>query len=164
MAPVSAQEPVIRAATEADAGWIVERHAELYARDDGFDDTFAPVVAGVLARFFADHDPLRERGWIVGEGRGLGSIFCMRLDDSTAQLRLFLLEPEVRGVGLGRHLLATCTGFAKAVGFRRMTLRTHQSRRAACRLYAANGFACVASRPVRSFGRDLVEQTWTRVL
>ena len=88
----------------------------------------------------------------------------MRLDDETAKLRLFLLEPEARGVGLGRRLLATCTGFARAAGYRRMTLWTHESHRAACRLYAADGFTCVESRPVRSFGHDLVEQVWTRDL
>ena len=164
MTATPAQEPAFRTATEADAVWLVARHADLYARDEGFDDTFAPLVADIVADFFAHHDPQRERGWIAEGDRRLGSIFCVRLDDETAKLRLFLLEPEVRGLGFGRRLLATCTGFAKAAGYRRMTLWTHESHRAACRLYAADGFACVESRPVRSFGCDLVEQTWTRDL
>ena len=159
-----AQEPTIRPATEADFDWIVARHAERYARDEGFDDTFGPLVAGILVEFFACHDPERERGWIAETDRRVGSIFCVRLDEETAKLRLFLLEPEARGLGLGRRLLGTCTGFAKAAGYRRMTLWTHESHRAACRLYAVDGFLCVASRPVHSFGRDLVEQTWTRDL
>ena len=158
------QEPTIRSATEADSGWIAARHAELYARDEGFDDTFGPLVAGILADFFAQHDPAWERGWIAETDRRLGSIFCVRLDDETAKLRLFFVEPEARGLGLGRRLLGTCTGFAKVAGYRRMTLWTHESHRAACRLYAADGFACVESRPVRSFGQDLVQQTWTRDL
>lgn len=161
---MSAQEPAIRSASEADAAWIVARHADLYTRDEGFDGTFGPLVASILADFFAAHDPQRERGWIAETERRLGSIFCVRLDESTAKLRLFLLEPEARGLGLGRRLLATCTGFARRAGYRRMTLWTHDSHRAACRLYAADGFRCVDARPVRSFGQDLGEQTWTREL
>jgi GNAT superfamily N-acetyltransferase len=161
---MSAQEPLIRPAIAADTDWIVALHAELYAKDEGFDDTFGPLVASILEAFFSGHDPELERGWIAETDRRLGTIFCVRLDDATAKLRLFLLEPEARGLGLGRRLLSTCTGFARAAGYNRMTLWTHESHRAACRLYAADGFACVDSHPVHSFGRDLVEQIWTRDL
>ena len=140
-----AQESAFRTATEADVDWIVARHAELYARDEGFDDTFGPLVADILADFFAHRDPQRERGWMAETNRRLGSIFCVRLNDETAKLRLFLLEPEARGPGLGRRV--TCTGFARAAGYCRMALWTHESHRAACRLHAADGFLCVASRP-----------------
>ena len=161
---MSAQAPVIRTAIAEDADWIARRHAALYADHEGFDGTFGPLVANILDTFFAAHDPARERGWIAEAERRLGSIFCVRLDDETAKLRLFLVEPEARGLGLGRHLLQTCLDFARDAGYRRMTLWTHESHRAAGALYAANGFACVEARPVRSFGQSLVEQTWTRDL
>jgi GNAT superfamily N-acetyltransferase len=95
----------------------------------------------------------------------LGSIFCVQSGEpGIAKLRLFLLEPEARGRGLGQRLLDACLGFAADRGYRRMRLWTHESHRAACALYVKNGFDCVASRPVRSFGQDLVEQTWERDL
>lgn len=161
---MSAQAPVIRAATAADADWIAARHTAHYTQHEGFDDTFGLLVAQILDAFFANHDPERERGWIAEGDRRLGSVFCVQFDEDTARLRLFLIEPEARRLGLGRRLLDTCKGFARAAGYRRITLWTHESHRAACRLYAADGFACIESRPVHSFGQDLVEQRWTREL
>jgi GNAT superfamily N-acetyltransferase len=84
----------------------------------------------------------------------------VRLDDQTAKLRLFLLEPQMRGHGLGKQMLAHCMAFAKQAGYSRMQLWTHESHKAACALYAASGWRLAASRPVHSFGRDLVEQSW----
>ena len=156
------QDVTLRPFRADDIDWLVDRHGALYARDEGFDDSFAPLVRSNLEDFVADHDPTRERGWIAEGPQGrLGSIFCVRLDDSTAKLRLFLLEPEVRGLGLGRRLLATCMAFAKGAGYSGMTLWTHESHRAACALYRRTGWTLAASHPVHSFGQDLVEQTWT---
>jgi GNAT superfamily N-acetyltransferase len=145
-----------------DAGWLIERHAVLYARDDGFDATFEALVAEILAAYIRSRDPATERAFIaVEEGRRLGSIFCVQSGDpGVAKLRLFLLEPEARGRGLGQRLLDACLGFARDTGYARLRLWTHESHRAACALYARNGFRLTASRPVRSFGQDLVEQTW----
>ncbi|MEL7132853.1 MAG: GNAT family N-acetyltransferase [Pseudomonadota bacterium] len=144
-----------------DTDWLVDQHDRLYARDDGFDDTFGPLVRSILDAFVAEHDPVSERGWIAeAEGRRLGSIFCVRHDAVTAKLRLFLLVPEARGWGIGQMLLDQCMGFARDAGYGGMTLWTHESHRAACALYARTGWAMVASKPVRSFGQDLVEQTW----
>ncbi|MDG4647449.1 GNAT family N-acetyltransferase [Roseibacterium sp. SDUM158017] len=142
------------------------RHAEAYAEDEGFDASFEPLVARILADFIDAHDPARERGWIARAGnRRLGSIFCVQgPEPDTAKLRLFFLEREARGLGLGRRLLEACLGFARDAGYARMTLWTHESHAAACALYARAGFTCVSSRPVRSFGRDLIEQEWTRDL
>jgi GNAT superfamily N-acetyltransferase len=163
---VSASEVVLDALRVGDAGWLIQRHGELYAQEAGFDATFEPLVARILADFLDAHDPSRERGWIARAGdRRLGSIFCVQGPaPDTAKLRLFLLEPEVRGIGLGQRLLDACMGFARGAGYARMTLWTHESHRAACALYARNGFACVASKPVHSFGQDLVEQEWQRDL
>jgi GNAT superfamily N-acetyltransferase len=134
----------------------------LYSHDEGFDGSFEALVAEILAAFLRDHDPATERGWIAEtEGRRLGSIFCVQSGEAgVAKLRLFLLLPEARGRGLGQRLLDECMGFARAAGYRRLKLWTHESHRAACALYAKNGFACTASFPVRSFGLDLVEQSW----
>ncbi|WP_306006086.1 GNAT family N-acetyltransferase [Aquicoccus porphyridii] len=152
---------ILRNLEIGDAGWLIEQHGMLYARDEGFDRTFEALVAEVLADFIRHHDPACERAFIAEEnGTRLGSIFCVRNDEQTARLRLFLLMPEVRGRGLGRYLLDTCMGWARDRGYRRMRLSTHESHRAACALYARAGWRCVASKPVRSFGVDLVEQDW----
>ena len=144
-----------------DVPWLVERHQTLYAQDEGFDDSFGPLVADILAGFIADHDPAREQGWIAEEdGLRLGSIFCVDAGGGTAKLRLFLLVPEARGKGVGKRLLATCMGFARDHGYRDMVLWTHESHRAACALYAGAGWRLTDSKPVHSFGVDLVEQSW----
>lgn len=149
-----------------DAGWIVRRHAELYAADEGFDAGFETLVAEIVAAYLRDRDPARERGWIAHRGgRRLGSILCVRGPaPDVAQLRLFLVEPDARGQGLGARLLAACLGWARARGYARMALWTHESHRAACALYARDGFTLRSSRPVRRFGRDLVEQHWDKLL
>jgi GNAT superfamily N-acetyltransferase len=109
-----------------------------------------------------NRDPACERAWIARRGdRRLGSIFCVRgRAPGVAKLRLFLIEPEARGQGLGHRLLGACLAYARDKGYRRMELWTHESHAAACALYARHGFRLVDSRPVHSFGRDLVEQSW----
>ncbi len=144
-----------------DTDWLVEQHGAHYAAAEGFDDTFGPLVRSILDDFNSGHDPSCERAWIACNGvERLGSIFCVRLDDKTAKLRLFLLVPEARGKGVGRLLLHQCMSFARDAGYGGMQLWTHESHRAACALYARNGWTLTESRPVHSFGQDLVEQTW----
>ncbi|NVO54801.1 GNAT family N-acetyltransferase [Rhodobacteraceae bacterium B1Z28] len=155
------EDVVLRPFRPDDAPWLVEQHGTLYARDEGFDSSFAPLVAQILDDFIADHDLTREQGWIAEQaGKRLGSIFCVSLDRNTAKLRLFLLMPQARGLGLGKRLLSTCTGFARAAGYREMALWTHESHKAACALYRANGWQLTDSKPVHSFGVDLIEQSW----
>ena len=144
-----------------DIDWLVEMHAWLYARDEGFDESFPVLVREILEGFAAEHDPDCERAFIAWDGdERLGSIFCVRADDETAKLRLFFLMPEARGRGLGKRLLAECMGFARACGYRRMVLWTHESHRAACALYEKTGWRLVRLDPKRSFGVDVVEQGW----
>lgn len=149
-----------------DAGWLIREHAESYARDEGFDASFEPLVARILADFLDSHDPERERGWIARRGQErLGSIFCMKgPEPKTAKLRLFYLVPEARGLGLGRRMMEAWLAFARGAGYRDATLWTHASHGAACALYEKYGFACIRSVPVRSFGVDLIEQEWRRDL
>lgn len=144
-----------------DVAWLVQQHGELYAAEEGFDDTFGPLVAGILADFIANHDPMRERGWVaMQDGQRLGSIFCVAAEGDSAKLRMFLLTPMARGKGLGKRLLQTCMDFARANAYQDMVLWTHESHKAACALYAAFGWELVESKPVRSFGVDLIEQSW----
>jgi len=151
----------LRPFTPEDADWLVRQHADIYAAEEGFDDSFGALVASILRDFIRDHDPLAERGWIAQQGaQRLGSIFCVRQADGIAKLRLFLLVPQARGLGLGKRLLEACMGFARTAGYREMRLWTHESHRAACALYAASGWRMVEAKPVHSFGVDLVEQSW----
>lgn len=152
---------VLRDLRIGDAGWLIERHALHYARNDGFDITFEALVARVMADYLDTRDPARDRAFIAErDGRRIGSVFCVSAGRTTAKLRLFLLEPEARGTGLGRRMLAACMDHARSHGFTRMTLWTHESHRAACQLYQAAGFVLREQRPVRNFGCDLVEQSW----
>ena len=155
----------IRTVRADDAAWITKRHGELYAHEEGFDDSFEPLVASILDDFFKTHDPICETGWIAHEGETpLGCIFCVRQSASTAKLRLFLVEPSARGLGIGQRLLETCTHFARDANYNDMSLWTHESHVAACALYTRNGWEMVQATPVRSFGQDLIEQTWVRTL
>jgi len=148
-----------------DADWLVARHGALYAAEEGFDESFPRLVSGIVAEFLAQRLEGREAGWIAWRGdQRLGSIFVVEEDAQTAKLRLVLLEPAARGTGLAQRLLEHALDFARGAGYGRMRLWTHESHRAAGRLYARNGFALVASEAKRSFGQDVVAQTWERDL
>jgi DNA-binding MarR family transcriptional regulator len=148
-----------------DAGWIASRHALLYAAEEGYDATFEALVARLLADFVERRDPSTERAFIpVAAGVRLGAVFCMRDDPETARLRMFFLEPFARGLGLGRRMLEEVIGFASLTGARRLVLWTHESHRAACRLYAARGFVMQQQQPARAFGQDTIEQVWELAL
>ncbi|WP_306044911.1 GNAT family N-acetyltransferase [Nioella sp. MMSF_3534] len=145
-----------------DAGWLIQQHAELYAREEGFDASFEPLVAEILAAYLRTRDPACERAWIAWDGeQRLGSIFCVKgPEPGQAKLRLFLLTPSARGKGLGKRLLDACIAYARERGYGELVLWTHASHRAACALYEKAGFTCTDSHPVTSFGQRLEEQTW----
>lgn len=144
-----------------DAGWLIEQHGILYARDEGFDSSFEAEVAEILANYILTRNPARERGWIAEQsGKRLGSIFCVDAGDDVAKLRLLLLVPEARGLGIGDWMVRTCLAYAKSKGYRAMRLWTHDSHRAACALYEKHGFRLTAAKPVHSYSQDLIEQTW----
>ena len=152
----------LRAFHANDKDWLVDQHQALYARDEGFDDSFGPLVDTILTEFLANHDPSCEAGWIAAQGKTrLGSIFCVRLNADTAKLRVFLLVPEARGTGLGTRMLYTCMQFARDAGYHGMRLWTHESHKAAGALYRRNGWTLDSSTPVHSFGRDNIEQNWS---
>jgi GNAT superfamily N-acetyltransferase len=144
-----------------DLGWVIHRHAALYA-EHGYDWRFEALVAEVLAQFVRSFDPQHERAWIALRGDAIvGSVFVVRKDDATAQLRLLYVEPSARGAGLGRALVDACIAFAKARGYRRMMLWTQAELHSACRIYEAAGFTLAESTPHRSFGFEQVGQVWT---
>ena len=151
----------LRAPAPGDVGWVIERHGALYAAEFGYDATFEGLVAKIAGAFLESHDPLRERCWIAQRaGLRVGSVFLVRLDEETAKLRLLFVEPEARGLGVGAQLVAACSSFAREAGYKRITLWTQSHLAAARKLYVDAGYRLVAEEPHRSFGLDLVAETW----
>lgn len=152
---------MIRTLQPGDAGWIIGTHGALYARDEGYDQSFEALVARIMAEYLERDDRARECVWIAESGgQRLGTISCMAEDNGTARLRLFILVPEARGMGFGQRLHDTCVSFARAAGYRRMVLWTHESHRAACALYARNGWRMARSAPGQAYGQSVVDQDW----
>jgi DNA-binding MarR family transcriptional regulator/GNAT superfamily N-acetyltransferase len=151
----------LRAAGVGDWGWIIERHGVLYAQEFGWGQAFEGLVAGIVAQMIARFDPAAERCWIAEQaGERVGCICVVRHSARVARLRLFLLEPEARGHGLGRKMVAACTTFARAAGYRSIHLWTQSNLVAARHLYTAEGYRLVERKPHRDFGVPLVGETW----
>jgi DNA-binding MarR family transcriptional regulator/GNAT superfamily N-acetyltransferase len=152
---------ILRDPRPGDMGWVVQSHGAFYASEYGFDASFEALVAEIAARFLTSYDASRERCWIADiEGAQVGSIFLVRHSDDVAKLRLLLVDPAGRGQGLGQRLVAECIAFARACGYRRITLWTQSILVAARAIYQAAGFKLVATEPHRSFGQSLVGETW----
>jgi DNA-binding MarR family transcriptional regulator/GNAT superfamily N-acetyltransferase len=148
-----------------DIGWVVQSHGALYASEYGFDASFEALVADIAAKFLTSFDASRERCWIADiEGAPVGSVFLVRHTDEVAKLRLLLVDPAGRGQGLGKRLVGECIAFAKACGYRRITLWTQSILLAARKIYRDAGFVMVKAEPHRSFGQDLVGETWELAL
>ena len=160
--PAAAAPVLLRGHRPGDIGWVVQRHGEIYAREYGWKEDFEALVAEIAAKFIRDLDAQRERCWIAEcDGRRLGCIFLVAQDKATAKLRLLLVEPEARGMGLGKRLIDECIGFARAAGYRRIVLWTQGNLYAARHLYAQAGFRKTAEEAHREFGADLVAEIWT---
>jgi DNA-binding MarR family transcriptional regulator/GNAT superfamily N-acetyltransferase len=168
---------VLRPPGPGDLGWIVSRHGALYVGEYGGDPRFEAMVARIVADYAARHDPAREAVWIAEvDGRPAGSIACMATDPDTgpdtspdtapdtARLRLLLVEPSARGLGVGERLVAECLRFAERAGYRRITLWTTSGLAAARRIYQRAGFVLDAQTPTAEFGQGVVGQTWSRPL
>jgi GNAT superfamily N-acetyltransferase len=142
-------------------GWIVHRHGVLYAQEYGWDERFEALVAGIVSRFVERYDPKRERCWIAEkDGEIVGSVLLVRRSKTVGQLRLMLVEPRARGLGIGTRLVSECVRFARQVGYRKITLWTNSLLHAARSIYQKAGFRRVARERQRSFGHDQVFETW----
>ena len=157
----AAPAAILRDPRPGDMGWVVQSHGALYASEYGFDASFEALVAEIAAKFLTSFDASRERCWIADlNGMPVGSIFLVRHTDDVAMLRLLLVDPAGRGQGLGQRLVAECIAFARACGYRRITLWTQSILVAARAIYQAAGFKLVATEPHRSFGQSLIGETW----
>jgi GNAT superfamily N-acetyltransferase len=152
---------VLRPHRPGDIGWVIHRHGALYAEEQGYDQEFEGLVAEIGARFLLQRDPKRERCWIAErDGRIVGSVFLVRMSKSVAQLRLLLVEPSARGLGVGRRLVAECGRFARRAGYRKVRLWTQNDLLPARVVYRKAGFHVVEEKKHRSFGRNLVAEIW----
>lgn len=156
---------VLRSPGAGDFGWVVQRHGALYASEYGWDETFEALVARIVADFVDHRDPKGEAAWLAElDGERVGCVFCVRKDEKVAQLRLLLVEPHARGVGIGSRLVEECIQFARRAGYEQMLLWTNDVLEDARRIYERAGFELREQTKHHSFGHDLVGQTWSRTL
>ena len=145
-----------------DIGWMVQRHAEIYAEEYGWDSSFEALAAEVGAQFLRHFDPACERAWIAErpDGARIGCVLLIRNSATVAKLRVLIVDPQARGLGVGTALVQACIDFAREKGYRRITLWTNSILLAARAIYVKAGFRLVKSEKHRSFGHDLIGETW----
>src|SRR5579884_198069 len=160
-AKTAARRYRLRSPRPGDFGWIVKRHAELYRDEYGWTEPFEGVCAQIVADFINGNDPKRERCWIADiDGDNAGCVFLVKDSEAVARIRLLLVEPHARGLGLGARLVDECIVFARRAGYKKITLWTHSVLAAARHIYQKAGFTLTRSEPHRSWGRPVVSEFW----
>jgi DNA-binding MarR family transcriptional regulator/GNAT superfamily N-acetyltransferase len=162
-APDPARTPyLLRNHQPGDMGWVVHRHGVLYSQEYGYDERFEALVAEIVAEFIQNYDARRERCWMAErDGEIVGSVFVVRKSGTVAKLRLLLVEPSARGLGIGKRLVAECVRFAEQAGYKKMMLWTQSELTAARKIYEEAGFRRVKQEAHQSWGRDnLISETW----
>lgn len=163
--PSRSRRFVLRPAGSGDYGWVVHRHGVIYAEEYGWDETFEALVARIVADFAEHRDRKREAAWIAElDGEPVGCVFCVKKEQDVSQLRLLLVEPRARGMGVGTALVEECMRFARRAGYKRMMLWTNDVLDDARRIYERAGFELVEEQGHHSFGHDLVGQNWWATL
>jgi len=164
--PAEPKSPyLLRTHQPGDMGWVIHRHSVLYADEYGFDERFEALVARIAAEFIETFDPKRERCWIAErDGAMVGSVVLVKKSDRVAKLRLLLVEPSARGLGIGGRLVEECVRFARQAGYRKITLWTQSMLDSARAIYRKNGFHVVKRERHESFGHKLVGETWELTL
>lgn len=152
---------LLRPHQPGDMGWVVYRHGLIYAEEYGWDERFEALVARIVGEFIENYDPRRERCWIAEKDREIvGSVFCSKRSKWVAQLRLLLVEPAARGLGIGTRLVDECVRFARHSGYQTITLWTQSILDSARHIYKEAGFRRVRRQRHNSFGADLIAETW----
>jgi DNA-binding MarR family transcriptional regulator/GNAT superfamily N-acetyltransferase len=152
---------ILRPPRPGDMGWIVSQHGSVYGGEYGWDDRLEALTAEIVAAFVRNFDPKRERCWMAErEGEAVGSVFIVKDSDEVARLRLLLVEPSARGLGIGARLVEEAVRFSRDTGYRKVTLWTHSVLIAARRIYERAGFKLVASETHQEFGKELTGETW----
>jgi DNA-binding MarR family transcriptional regulator/ribosomal protein S18 acetylase RimI-like enzyme len=163
--PKVESEIVLRRPRPGDFGWVIARHAELYAQEFGWADDFEGLCAQIVADFVSKYDAKYERCWIAKmDGQNVGSVFLVKDSEKVARLRLLLVDPVARGRGLGTRLTNECIRFARTRGYRSITLWTHKVLTVARHIYERAGFQLTSSEPRRSFGRNVISEHWDLTL
>jgi GNAT superfamily N-acetyltransferase len=148
-----------------DLPWVIRRHGELYTQEFGWDKRFEQLVADMVAEFEKNFDSVCEKCWIAEvDGKRAGCVFVVKADEGIARLRMLLVEPFARGMGLGDRLVKECIDFARSVGYRSMILWTSDALHAARKLYVRAGFQLIKEEPHNMFGPPMKGQTWEVVI
>jgi DNA-binding MarR family transcriptional regulator/GNAT superfamily N-acetyltransferase len=151
----------LRAHKPGDMGWVIGAHGRLYAQEYGWDERFEALVAGIAKDFIERFDPKMERCWIAEmNGEPVGCVFVVKKSKSVAKLRLLIIEPRARGIGLGRRLVDECIAFAREKGYRKLVLWTQSNLAAARAIYRKTGFVKVKEQKHADFGIRLTGEYW----